>query len=335
MVRLVRQLGTRLAAAAPRRVSFVLSLLVTLAGLAVYVFSDIGGNPWAGFRFVQSIELRSLDARFGLRGERPPDARIVIVDIDEKTLQRVGAYPIARSAYAQLVDRLHADGARMAALDVTFPTPEKNSAVEALAKLEGELGGAPAPVRERIAALKQSSDNDRRLAESIKRAGNVILGHVFLDAQRAEAVSPEAAEAYFNTAWAAAFPQVLKVKAGRDFDLGQAWTRGGGQVAQAVEANIPPLAEAARSFGFINNSPDADGAMRRAVLLMRYQNADFFSSLSFQVVREYEQVPDQELKAFINENGLERVEFGSHVLRPRSDSTVLINYVGPFGSYPH
>ncbi|MGH9492754.1 MAG: CHASE2 domain-containing protein [Terriglobales bacterium] len=334
-MRLVRQLGTRLAAAPPRRVSFAISLVVTLAGLAVYVFSGIGGNPWAGFSLVQNIELRSLDARFGLRGARPPDVRIVIVDIDEKTLQRMGAYPIARSAYAQLVDRLHADGASLVAFDVTFPTPEKNSAVEALAKLEGELGSAPAPVRERIARLKQSSDNDRLLAESMKRAGNVLLGHVFLDAERAEAVSPQSAEAYFNTAWGAAFPQVLKVKAGRDFDLGQAWARGGGQVAQAVEANIPPLAEAARSFGFINNNPDSDGAMRRAVLLMRYQNADFFPSLAFQVVREYERVPDQELKAFINENGLERIEFGSHVLRPRSDSTVLINYAGPFGTYPH
>ncbi|MGH9670177.1 MAG: CHASE2 domain-containing protein, partial [Terriglobales bacterium] len=335
MIRLARQLGTRLAAAPPRRVSFAISLVVTVAGLMVVLFANIGGSPLAGFVFLQNIEQRSLDARFNLRGARPPDPRVVIVDIDEKTLQRVGAYPIARSAYAQLVDRLHADGARIVTFDVTFPTPEKNSAVEALARLETELGGAPAPVRGRIAALKQSSDNDRRLAESMKGSGNVILGHVFLDAQRGEALSPGAAEAYFNTAWAAAFPQVLKVKAGGDFDLGQAWTRGGGQVAQAVEANIAPLAEAARSFGFINNNPDSDGTMRRAVLLIRYQNADFFPSLAFQAMREYEHIPDQELKAFINENGLERIEFGGHILRPRSDSTVLINYAGPFGTYAH
>jgi adenylate cyclase len=335
-VKWLRQLGARLAAAPPRRVSFVLSTLVTLVGLGVFLFANIGGSPLAGFVFLQNIEQRSLDARFNLRGARAPDPRIAIVDIDEKTLQRVGAYPIARSAYAQLVDRLHADGARLVALDVTFPTPEKNSAVEALGKLEGELKGAPAPVQEKIAALKQSSDNDLRLAQSMKGAGNVILGHVFLDAQRSEALSPQAAEAYFNTAWAAAFPQVLKVKkAGRDFDLGDAWKSADGVVAQAVEANTLPLAEAARSFGFINNNPDSDGAMRRAALLIRYQNADFFPSLAFQVMREYEQVPDQDLKAFINENGLERIEFGAHTLRPRPDSTVLINYAGPFGTYPH
>jgi len=336
IVSLLSQLGTRLAAVPPRQVSFAISLLVTLAGLVVFLFANIGGSPLAGFVFLQNVEQRSLDARFNLRGARPPDSRIVIVDIDEKTLQRVGAYPIARSAYAHLVDRLRAGGARIVAFDVTFPTPEKNSAVEALAKLETELGSAPGPVRERIATLKQASDNDRLLAESLKRAGNVILGHVFLGAQRGEALSPEAAEAYFNTAWAAAFPQVLKVKAGRDFDLGEAWReRGGGLVAQAVEANIAPLAETARSFGFINNNPDSDGTMRRAVLLIRYQNADFFPSLAFQVTREYVQVPDQYLKAFINENGLERIEFGAHTLRPRADSTVLINYAGPFGTYPH
>jgi adenylate cyclase len=334
-MKVLRQIGAWLVALPPRRVSFAISLAVTLAGLVIYLFSDIGGSPRAGFRFVNNIELRSLDARFNLRGPRQPDARIVIVDIDEKTLQRVGAFPIARSAYAQMVDRLHADGARLVAFDVTFPTPEKNSAVEALGKLEGEVGGASPAVREKIAALKQSSDNDRRLAESMKAAGNVILGHVFLDAQRAEALSSKAAEEYFNTAWGAVFPQVLKVKAGNDFDLGNAWKRGEGMVAQAVEANMQPLAEAARSYGFINNEPDADGTMRHAVLLIRYQNNLFFPSLAFQVLREYEQIPDQELEAWISENGLERIRFGPHTLRPRPDSTVLINYAGPFGTYPH
>ncbi|HSA93460.1 MAG TPA: adenylate/guanylate cyclase domain-containing protein, partial [Terriglobales bacterium] len=187
--------------------------------------------------------------------------------------------------------------------------------------------------------LRTSSDNDRLLAESMQRAGNVILGHVFLGPEPAEAFSPEAAEAYFNVAWATAFPQVRPVgpRAGK-FNIGDAWAereRGRGLVAQTVEANIVPLAEAARSFGFINNDPDADGTMRRALLLIRYQDLDWYPSLAFQVVREYIEVPDQNLVALINENGLERIEFGPYSLRPRPDSTVLINYAGAYGTYPH
>ncbi len=332
----LRQLAARLAALPARHVSLAISLVVTLVGILVFVFANVSGDPRPGFAFVQHIELRSLDARFNLRAPRPPDPRIVIVDIDEKTLQKIGAYPIARSAYARLIDRLHEGGARLVAFDVTFPTPEKNSAVEALTRLEAEVGKtAPPPVRERIVALRQSSDNDRLLAESMKRTGNVILGHVFLDPQRAEAVSPEAAQAYFDVAWAKAFPQVRPLKTGAVFNMGDAWAEHGGQVAPAVEANIVPLAEAARSFGFINNDPDADGTMRRATLLIRYQDLDWYPSLAFQVVREDLQIPDQNLIASINESGLERIEFGAHTLRPRPDSSVLINYAGAYGTYPH
>src|ERR1700734_2060917 len=74
----------------------VLAMLVTLAGLALFAFSGIGGNTHAGFVFLQNIEQRSLDLRFGMRGERPHDSRIVIVGIDEKTLQKIGSFPLPR-----------------------------------------------------------------------------------------------------------------------------------------------------------------------------------------------------------------------------------------------
>ncbi len=315
----------------------LISCLVTVAGLVVFAYSGIGGNPAPGFAFVENIELRSLDARFNLRGPRAADARIVIVDIDEKTLQREGAFPISRRAYARLIDRLHASGARIIAFDLTFPTPEKNSAVEALEELRSGL--APSPLREKITALQIARDNDRLLAESMRKAGNVVLGHIFLEPERARALEVAAAEAYFEIAWGKVFPNVKKVKSGAGldlaFDLGTAWEEGGGQVSTAVEANIAPLAEAALSYGFFNNDPDADGTMRRAVLLIRYQELDFYPSLSLQAVREYLKIPDEQLIAWMSDSGLERIDFGPHTLRTRGDSSVLINFAGPYGTYPH
>ena len=75
----------------------------------------------------------------------------------------------------------------------------------------------------------------------------MVLGHLFLDEQRARLSDPKKAEEYFNVAWAKAFPQVLKVKSkdGRDFDMGKAWIENGGTVAAGAEANIARLAEAA------------------------------------------------------------------------------------------
>ncbi|MGH9533116.1 MAG: CHASE2 domain-containing protein, partial [Terriglobales bacterium] len=312
-----------------RHVSLFISFAVTLAGLVVFAYSGIGGHPAPGFAFVQNIELRSLDARFNLRGKRATDPAIVIVDIDEKTLQREGAFPISRSAYARLIGRLHASGARIIAFDVTFPTPEKNSAVEVLEELRGV---GPSPWREKIAALQVARDYDRRLAESMKKSGNVILGHIFLDKERATALDVAAAEAYFQIAWGEVFPLVSPVKTGQTFKIGTAWEQAGGPVSIAVEANIKPLAEAALSYGFFNNTPDPDGTMRRAFLLNRYQELDWYPSLSFQTVREYLKIPDQELIAWMTESGLERIELGPYTLRTRQDGSVLINFAGPYGT---
>jgi adenylate cyclase len=318
---------------AARYISLLISCAVTVAGLVVFTYSDIQGHPASGFAFVQNIELRSLDARFNLRGKRAPDPRIVIVDIDEKTLQREGAFPISRSAYARLIDRLHASGARIVAFDVTFPTPEKNSAVEVLEELRSGVG--PSSMREKISALAIARDNDRRLAESMRRAGNVILGHIFLEPDRASALDVAAAEAYFEIAWGKTFPRVKPFRTGPGFEIGRAWEAAGGPVSTAVEANIKPLAEAALSYGFFNNTPDADGTMRRAFLLYRYQELDWYPSLAFQAVREYLKVPDQDLIARMTDSGLERIDFGPHTLRTRGDGSVLINFAGPYGTYPH
>jgi len=273
--------------------------LVTLAGLILFAFAGIGGSTRAGFLFLQNVEQRSLDMRFAARGERPHDERIVIVGIDEKTLQNVGAFPLPRTSYALLVNRLTAGDAGVIVFDATFPTPENNSAQQALTQLQRELGpSTPTKIRAKIKQLEAAGDHDAMFASALQQSGRVVLGHLFLDRDRAQASDAKRAEEYFNIVWAKAFPQVLKVKSkGRDFDLSRAWLENGGNVYPGAEANLALLAEAAASYGFFNTTPDPDGTLRRALLIVRYQDQDFFPSLAMQTLREYEKVPDQQIAA--------------------------------------
>jgi adenylate cyclase len=315
----------------------VIALGATAVGLVLFAYSGIGGNQRAGFLFLQDIEQRTLDLRFAMRGRRAPDPRIVIVGIDEKTLQTIGSYPLPRSDYALLVRHLKQDGAHTIALDLTFPTAASSEALAVLTRLRSEIGShAPADLQNKIQQLQQQSDADAEFAADLKQAGNVVLGHLFLNAQRSRFSDPKLAEAYFNVIWGQAFPQVLKVKSGNgDFDLGQAWIHGGGAVAAGVEANLPKLAEAAASYGFLNITADGDGTLRRAQFVIRYQDQDFFPSLALQVLRQYEAIPDERVAAYISADGIERIQLGDHELHPRQNGTALINYVGPFHSYPY
>lgn len=319
-----------------RHADAAIAAFITLIGLTIFAFTGIGGNQRAGFLFLQNIELRTLDLRFGLRGTRPPDDRIVIVGIDEKTVQSIGAFPLPRSVYAALLTKLKQDGAKVVAFDATFPIPENYPAGVALSKLESELPpNAPPLIKKKIDTLREADDPDAQFAASMKASGNVVLGHLFLGNDISKSVDPKLVDDYFNIVWAKAFPQVLKVQSrGHDFDMGQAWIAAGGSVAESAEANQVKLAEAAASYGFFNIRPDADGTLRRATLIMRYRDQDFFPSLDLQTLREYENIPDQQVAAFISENGLERIQFGRHELHPWRDGTALINFTGPYRTYP-
>jgi len=314
-----------------------IALAATAFGLVLFAYSGIGENGKAGFVFLRDIEQRSLDLRFALRGSRGPDPRIVIVGIDEKTVQQIGSYPLPRSNYALLIHKLKDDGAAVIAFDMTFPTPESNEALTLLNDLNKEFGPNASPAQQKaMESLRQEADVDAQFTDAIKTAGNVVLGHVFLDADRAKYADPKQAEAYFNIVWAKAFPQVFESKSGqKSFDLGNAWIQAGGRVAQGVEANLPRFAEAAASYGFFNIQPDEDGTLRRALLMTRYRDQDFFPSLDLAILEQYEGIPDQQIAAYISSDGLERIQFGSHQLQPWQDGTVLINYVGPYHSYPH
>jgi adenylate cyclase len=319
-----------------KKIDLALAAVITALGVALYSFVVYGESEKAGFSFINNIELRSLDARFRMRGTRPHDDRIVIVGIDEKTLQKVGAWPIPRNAYAKMIDQLSAGGAKVVAFDVAFPTPEKNSAVEALKKLETELGTAASPaVIAKIREIQGTSDNDVILAESLKKANNVVLGHLFLDQERARSADKAAAEDYFNVLWGKPFPQMRKASGAKDFDFNNAWIEAGGFTAFGIEPNIRLLAEATRSYGFFDNNPDADGTMRHAMLVVRFQDRDFFPSLPFQAFRDLEDVKDGALVGYMAENGLERIEANDYVFQTRRNGTVLVNYAGPYNSYRH
>ena len=333
----------------PKRVDFGIAALVTALGLIVYVLVTITVSPNPILRFFDTIEVRSLDARFNWRGQRPIDDRIVIVGLDEKTLQSVGSFPIARNYYGKAVDQLAACGAKVIGFDFDFPTPEKNSAVEALKKLEAEIGTSSPAVVEKIRAIQKTSDNDAALAESIKNAGNVVLGHIFLSADLAKAMDGKAAEDYYNVLWGHPFPQMIKQPQGASFDLNKAWNdvvdenghvlknAGGheGPVFQGIESNIRILAEPARSYGFFNYSPDRDGIYRRAMSVVRYRDREWFPSLPLEMLKVYENIKDQSMVAYINVNGMSSMEVGPHTFATEPNGTFLVNFAGKFKTYPH
>jgi adenylate cyclase len=88
-----------------------------LAGfLIASVLSFIQSTPLGG-----EIEAQALDAFFLLRGARPAPPGIVIVAIDEPSIQELGLpWPWPRSLHAELLRKLDKAGVRLVVMDVVF-----------------------------------------------------------------------------------------------------------------------------------------------------------------------------------------------------------------------
>lgn len=99
----------------------IVTLIVSgLIGLAVIVFWVLGMfGMW---------ENKILDIRFKMRGPIKTSEDIVIVAIDESSIEpkNLGRWPWSRNIHAKLVDRLTAAGAKAIVFDVLFPEPDKD-----------------------------------------------------------------------------------------------------------------------------------------------------------------------------------------------------------------
>jgi adenylate cyclase len=72
---------------------------------------------------LRSLELRTVDKRFSIRGNEKPRKDIVVVGVDAKTFQALGGvarWPFHHDVHADLVKRLSRDGAKVIAFDIQF-----------------------------------------------------------------------------------------------------------------------------------------------------------------------------------------------------------------------
>lgn len=74
---------------------------------------------------VRGLEDRAGDLVWRLGADASPERRLVLVDIDERSLQEVGPWPWPRATLARLIAGVHASGAAAQALDIVLAEPRE------------------------------------------------------------------------------------------------------------------------------------------------------------------------------------------------------------------
>ena len=213
---------------------------------------------------LQRIDDIIYDARLRATMPQTLDERIVIVDIDEKSLAEVGRWPWSRNKVAKLVEEL-LDKQKVALLgfDVVFAEADESSGLKRLKQLaQNELRDQPGFV-ERLNQVQASLDYDAVFARSIENRP-VVLGYYFTSDKdgRINGVLPSPAMG-------------ADTLQGRPIKF-TSWNGYG--------ANIETIAKAAPMGGFFNSITEGDGVVRSIPLLAEYQG-QYYESLSLAMFR--------------------------------------------------
>ncbi|MDD2925627.1 adenylate/guanylate cyclase domain-containing protein [Rhodoferax sp.] len=212
----------------------------------------------------QRLEAIVYDARMRASLSDTLDQRIVIVDIDEKSLTELGRWPWGRHKMADLVDTLF-DRYQIAllGLDVVFAEPDDSSGLKQLGLLAQQALRHDTEFIRQLDKISPLLDHDGRFADAL-RDRPIVLGYYFTSDRlgHASGVLP----APVLTAQTLAGRQL----AATDWD--------------GYGANIRRLAQAAPQAGFFNSITEADGVVRALPLLARH-GENYYESLSLAMFR--------------------------------------------------
>ncbi len=113
-----------------RKIAMLVAVAFLAAGLGVLAYAD---------HLLRRTELQTIDARFSIRGTEQAPSNIVLVQIDNATLQELAQhhersqFPFPRAYDARVIDKLRAAGAKVIAVDLQFTQPTDEADDQALA----------------------------------------------------------------------------------------------------------------------------------------------------------------------------------------------------------
>lgn len=242
------------------------ALLIAL-GMAIIMLFIGDAAKFYRLGFVQFVDAKLYDYRLRLTLPEVGDERIVILDIDEKSLKEEGRWPWGRDKMASLMDRMFDHYAvAVVGFDVVFAERDNSSGLKVLQEMGRNQFRDVSQFHTVLSQIKPDLEYDNRFAESIKQR-NVVLGYYFSNSERGAdkttaGVLPEAS-----------FP--AGTFKGRPITF-MKWDSYG--------ANLPELQANAAGAGHFNPVVDFDGEVRRIPMIVEYDGA-YYESLSLAVVR--------------------------------------------------
>ncbi len=156
------------------------NLIIAVVVTATFIYLSFTYLP-----FFESLEKVVYEIEMRLDTPRNPgESKVAIVNIDDKSIAKLGKWPWPRHIIAEMIKILKDNGAKVIGLDIIFEEKEKNPGIQEIKKLHNEIlkrekahdsGQRDKWILAKLKEIEKNLDNDGRLSQTVKNSGNIIL----------------------------------------------------------------------------------------------------------------------------------------------------------------
>jgi adenylate cyclase len=322
----------------PRKITaFILLCFSALFGLKTFAYIlQQYSHDQAGLHLEQLIDtsipalqwLERTDYDAHLRFYNPGSIakdKISIVEISERSIQKLGQFPFSRDIYARLISRMEEAGAKSVAFDIVFSESERNAGLQELVKLREQAKSQNNSISPMIEESIQRIDNDSAFAAALENAKvPVVMAFSFAGDQarknNASQISKSAADAM--TAFVLPSSQINQGAFSYDKSM---------DIPVIPHEALMRAVRAPSTVGFFTASPDSDSVIRKTPVVMNFEGG-YYGSLSVLAVAQYHGLNPRERKSspmIVGENGYWiRDEQGKLNIPVNAAGSLLIGYYG-------
>jgi len=269
---------------------FTTSIIILLTLSYTYIKSP---------KILESFNGTLRDYMFSFRGKVPTNDDVIIIDIDEKSLDKIGQWPWGRDKVSELLEILTNSGIGAIGMDILFAETDKSSPHNIL--------------KEYNITNINIRNNDKLFATTIANTPTIIAYQFQIDGEN------YLKQGEIN------IPAVVIEKNKQNDDEYVLNANG-------VILNIPSIQDNAYSSGFFNNIPDESGMIRSVPLIIKYQD-QMYPSLDLELIRASLGINKIEINYIAN--GIESISIGDFFIPTDRYGRLMVNFRGPSKTFKY
>ena len=269
---------------------------------------------------LESLELKTLDWRFRMRGYTNPGDEVVILAFDDLAMNREPELFEKRDGWVKVLESLKKYKVKTIGIDALFVDPERILDASLQSELESFFTGQALPITwpactkpiELLTKIYHETQGDERLESIIEDLKNVILAcHVGSNGSTDPGL--DLSKASYGQSSPGGFEP---------------------PVAKRAVSSIPRFNRAAQALGVITVSEDSSHSVRQMVAVRRFGQS-YLAPLAIQVIAAFEDVPRESL-VYMGEGkgGHPEIRIGKLSLTLDLHNSFGLNYRGGPGTFP-